>query len=132
MHYLDSEKEFYQSHYPVTPTLTPISGVDKLWELETDNNYLKYLYPKITRQISEFVEDECDKMEYEGSLMFDLFPDKVALQMMAAGISSDFQKENPDAYPDQPELLRNMIEVVLFHEVMYRRNRYRNHKRLYL
>ena len=132
MHYLDSEKEFYQSHYPVTPTLTPISGVDKLWELETDNNYLKYLYPKITRQISEFVENECDKMEYEGSLMFDLFPDKVALQMMASGIASDFQKENPDVYPDQPEPLRDMIEVVLFHEIMYRRNRYRNHKRLYL
>ena len=49
-------------------------------ELEADNSYLKYLYPKITRQISEFVEEECDKMEYEGSLMFDVFPDKIALQ----------------------------------------------------
>ena len=100
--------------------------------METDNSYLKYLYPKITRQISDFVENECDKMEYEGSLMFDLFPDKVALQMMAAGIATQFKKENPDVYPDQPELLRDMIEVVLFHEIMYRRNRYRNHKRLYL
>ena len=100
--------------------------------METDNTYLKYLYPKITRQISEFVEEECDKMEYEGSLMFDLFPDKTALQLMAAGITEEFKKKYPDAYPDEGTLLRDMIEVVLFHEIMYRRNRYRNHKRLYL
>ena len=132
MHYMDKNEELFRSHYPATPTMPPVSSIDKLWEMETDNSYLKYMYQKITRQISDFVENECDKMEYEGSLMFDLFPDKVALQMMAAGIATQFKKENPDVYPDQPELLRDMIEVVLFHEIMYRRNRYRNHKRLYL
>ena len=35
-------------------------------------------------------------------------------------------------YPEEGRLLRDMIEVVLYHEIMYRRNRYRNHKRLYL
>lgn len=124
------------SHYDereyFLPTYPPASGTVKLWEMETDNTYLKYLYPKITRQISEFVEEECDKMEYEGSLMFDLFPDKTALRIMSAGITEEFKKKYPDAYPDEGSLLRDMIEVVLFHEIMYRRNRYRNHKRLYL
>ena len=123
-HYDD--REFFLPSYP------PASGRVKLWELEADNTYLKYLYPKITRQISEFVEEECDKMEYEGSLMFDVFPDKVALQLMAAGITKEFTEKNPDAYPGERKLLRDMIEVVLFHAIMYRRNRYRNHKRLYL
>ena len=132
MHYYDEITKLHPSHSGASPTLSPISGVDKLWELETDNSYLKYLYPKITRQISEFVENECDKMEYEGRLMFDLFPDKTSLHLMAAGITQAFQKENPDAYPEQENYLRDMIEVVLFHEIMYRRNRYRNHKRLYL
>ena len=45
------------------PTYPPALGSQKLMELEADNSYLKYLYPKITRQISEFVEEECDKME---------------------------------------------------------------------
>lgn len=122
----------YDSWEYFLPTYPPASGTVKLWEMETDNTYLKYLYPKITRQISEFVEEECDKMEYEGSLMFDLFPDKTALQLMAAGITEEFKKKYPDAYPEEGTLLRDMIEVVLFHEIMYRRNRYRNHKRLYL
>ncbi len=124
------------SHYDdntfFLPGYPPAFGKEKLWELEADKSYLKYLYPKITREISEFVEEECDKMEYEGSLMFDAFPDKIALQLMAAGIAKEFTEKHPDTYPDESELLRDMIEVVLFHEIMYRRNRYRTHKRLYL
>ena len=62
----------FDNQTPYVPTYPPALGSQKLMELEADNSYLKYLYPKITRQISEFVEEECDKMEYEGSLMFDL------------------------------------------------------------
>ena len=68
----------FDNQTPYVPTYPPALGSQKLMELEADNSYLKYLYPKITRQISEFVEEECDKMEYEGSLMFDVFPDKIA------------------------------------------------------
>ena len=118
----------FDNQTPYVPTYPPALGSQKLMELEADNSYLKYLYPKITRQISEFVEEECDKMEYEGSLM----SDKIALQLMAAGIAGEFTKKYPDSYPEEGRLLRDMIEVVLYHEIMYRRNRYRNHKRLYL
>ncbi len=121
---------FFFDH-PAVPTLPPALGSAKLWELEEDNAYLKYLYPRITKQICGFVEEECDKMEYEGSLMFDVFPDKTALQIMAAGIMKDFKEKYPDNSREDNSL-RDMIEVVLFHEIMYRRNRYRNHKRLYL
>ena len=82
----------FDNQTPYVPTYPPALGSQKLMELEADNSYLKYLYPKITRQISEFVEEECDKMEYEGSLMFDVFPDKIALQLMAAGIAGEFTK----------------------------------------
>ena len=93
---------------------------------------MKELYPRRMKELLAYVEEECDKMEYEGSLMFDVFPDKIALQLMAAGIAGEFTKKYPDSYPEEGRLLRDMIEVVLYHEIMYRRNRYRNHKRLYL
>lgn len=128
---------------PAVPSMMPASGRAKLWEMEEDNAYLNYLYPQITRQIRNFVEEACDKLEYDGSLMFDAYPDKTSLQIMAGQIMNDFMKKYPDAYKkDFPQgeissdgyhkMLRDMIEIILFHEVMYRRNRYRNHKRLYL
>lgn len=141
---------------PSVPMMAPASGRAKLWEMEEDNAYLNYLYPQVTRQIREFTEETCDKLEYEGSLMFDVYPDKTTLRLMAGEILADFRKKYPDAYKTEPsnenapasgnntasensatennrdDMLRDMIEVVLFHEIMYRRNRYRNHKRLYL
>ncbi|MCH5264303.1 MAG: hypothetical protein J1F02_00275 [Lachnospiraceae bacterium] len=128
----DNPDFLFTFEQPAVPTLPPALGSAKLWEMEADNSYLKYLYPKIPQQISEFVEEQCDQMEYEGSMMFDVYPDKAYLQIMAAGILSDFRKKYPDTYPEEDNLLRDIIEVILFHEIMYRRNRYRNHKRLYL
>lgn len=120
----------YMSH-SILPPLPPISSVMKSWEMEEDNDYLKYLYPKVSKDISEFVEEECDKMEFEGSMMFDAYPDKTSLQILARQIFRLFRKKYPDAYPDQDDLLLDMIEVILFHEMIHRRNRYRNHQRLY-
>ena len=40
-------------------------------EYEKDMERMKELYPKEVKTILSYVEDECDKMEYEGSLMFD-------------------------------------------------------------
>lgn len=117
---------------PAVPSMAPASGRAKLWEMEEDNAYLNYLYPQISRQIREFVSDACDKLEYEGSIMFDTYPDKTTLQIMAEETMRDFKKKYPDAYSGDGKMLRDMIEVVLFHEIMYRRNRYRNHRRLYL
>lgn len=132
MNYYDNPDFLFSFEHAAMPTLAPAPGSTRLWEMEEDNSYLKYLYPQITRQISEFVEEQCDQMEYEGSLMFDVYPDKTALQITAAGIEQEFRKKYPDAYPEEETLLRDMIEVVYFHEIMYRRSRYRNHKRLYL
>lgn len=49
-------------------------------EYEKDMDRMKELYPKEVKTILEAVEDECDKMEYEGSLMFDEYPDRLMLE----------------------------------------------------
>ncbi len=68
-------------------------------EYARDLEKLKGMYPKEIRSIQEMVEDECDKMEYEGSLMFDEYPDRVMINQIvkriydsAAGSQPDIQK----------------------------------------
>ncbi|EOT28658.1 hypothetical protein C805_00179 [Eubacterium sp. 14-2] len=51
-------------------------------EYEKDMQKLKDLYPKEVKSIQALVEEECDKMEYEGSLMFDEYPDKLMLRQI--------------------------------------------------
>ena len=51
-------------------------------EYEKDMERMKELYPREVKSILEMVEDECDKMEYEGSLMFDEYPDRFMLEQI--------------------------------------------------
>ncbi|MCI8495871.1 MAG: hypothetical protein HFI74_09370 [Lachnospiraceae bacterium] len=65
-------------------------------EYARDLEKLKGMYPKEVRSIQELVEDECDKMEYEGSLMFDEYPDKVMLDRIIKRIYHSATGSQPD------------------------------------
>ena len=119
----DDNSLFFFDH-PLVPSLSPLLGATKLWEQESDYRYLNYLYPAIAREIMAKVEETCDQLEYEGSPMFDEYPDREFFRQKAREIYRSLDRDDP--------LLRDLVEVLLFHEIIYRRNRYRNRKRLYL
>ena len=60
-------------------------------EYEKDMERMKELYPKEVKTILSYVEDECDKMEYEGSLMFDEYPDRLMLEQWQSGSTAMWQ-----------------------------------------
>lgn len=121
---------FFYDH-PMVPGIPPVSGIGKLLEQDQDVSYLKYLYPSATKIAIPFIEEECDKLEYEGSPMFDVYPDKITFQQIAANVASQCMEKDSDILEKHP-FFRDLVEVLLYHEVLYRRNRYRNRKRLYL
>lgn len=41
-------------------------------EYERDMERMKELYPQEAKRIQKLVEEECDKLEYEGSMMFEI------------------------------------------------------------
>ena len=51
-----------------------------------DFAYMKSLYPETARRALPYVEDECDRMEYEGSMLYDEYPDKLQLHLMCGRI----------------------------------------------
>lgn len=55
-------------------------------EYERDMERMKRMYPQEVRTIQEYVEEECDKLEYEGSMMFDEYPDRLMLRRICASI----------------------------------------------
>ena len=62
----------------LTYPMTNVYQTEK--EYERDMERMKELYPEDVKQIQSLVEEECDKMEYEGSMMFDEYPDRVMLK----------------------------------------------------
>ena len=95
-------------------------------EYEDDILYLKRMYPGIAKEIAEFVEDECDKMEYAGSMMFDQYPDKVSVMKLVGDIY-DKVKYHDEKSP----YLKHLVQVMLCDEMHHRRCRYRRKRRYF-
>ena len=47
---------------------------------------MKTLYPNLAKELFPQIEQVCDQMEYEGSLMYDECPDPVTVRKLTAGI----------------------------------------------
>ena len=62
-------------------------------EYERDMERLKNMYPQDVRNVQRMVEEECDKMEYEGSMMFDESPDRLMLRQICDRIYQRLMEE---------------------------------------
>lgn len=109
-------------------------------EYEKDMERMKELYPREVKRILDMVEEECDKMEYEGSLMFDEYPDRMMLEQITERIAErmrsaeennmEASQRRDDMPPFRPPMghrddFRNLIGVLLNHEMYRRRCRHR-------
>lgn len=112
-----------------------------------DIEYMKTMYPDEVKRILPFVEDECDRMEYEGSMMYDEHPDMLSVRRMCSrvcdrireigmadmedGEQSDTEMEMQQRRSERGRNwnLREIVEVLLLHEMMRRRAEHRRQRR---
>ena len=94
--------------------------------MRRDLDYMKSIYPMAAKRLIPYVEEECDRMEYSGSMMYDEYPDQLSLLRKAkevwegARAGEDFGEKEP-AW----EQLQDLIGVLLLQEMMRRRKRNR-------
>lgn len=78
-------------------------------EYERDMERMKELYPEEAKRIQRLVEEECDKMEYEGSMMFDEYPDRVTLKVICDRI---YQLASQPQEQAEPQLQAEQAQPV--------------------
>ena len=59
---------------------------------ERDMEYMKSLYPDAAKRILPYIEEECDRLEYQCSMIYDEYPDRLQLQMMCKRICENVKK----------------------------------------
>ena len=132
---MDQKLPYYMA-YP-----TPLLYDDERRE-RMDFEYMKSMYPDAAKQLLPYIEDECDRVAYEGSVMFDEYPDKTGVEQIAARIYDKAKYlenffmpvyEEDEVFEaskhctscrGQDNWLKNLIQVVLLGEMNYRRQRY--------
>jgi len=153
---------------PMGVPMMPLYGYDNCDDADKDLDYMKQLYPPIAKKLLADIEDECDKLEYDGSCMFDEYPDRVYLGRIVDriytkyryleededvnaesisppkvcdnqdtksiksnqyGTDRNYRRDRFDSRRTRPRWLRDLIEVLLFNEILNRRRRYRSRRR---
>lgn len=109
----------YYMAYP-TPLLFDDERTDR-----RDFEYMKSMYPATAKRALPYVEEECDRMEYEGSMMYDEYPDKLQIHLMCGRIYDRMEKE--EEHPG--DWLRDLIAVMVYQEMYKRRSDHRKYRR---
>lgn len=100
-------------------------------EKERDQRRFKELYPTLARQIQPLVEDECDRMEYDGSFMFDEYPDQLQLRRVSRRIydkvdKKDYQDDLMMQETNGRNWMEDFVTMMLLNEMYQRRCRRRD------
>ena len=100
-----------------------------------DIRYIKSQYLPMSVEILGYVEEQCDMMEYDGSMMFDEFPDKTGIDRIVRAIYEKAKylenmyqpvmEENDEiqmtghctSCRGQESWLENLIRVILLNEM---------------
>ena len=93
-----------------------------------DMEYLQQLYPLEVRRYQRRVAEILDRMDYEGSMIYDEYPDRFSLERLAKSIINILQQEEKAAAVENPTSdekwiwLQDLILVLLYNEVYKRRH----------
>ena len=129
MNFYDGQGSYFGAYQPY-PFYPYLPWAD---EKTRDKRRFQELYPSLARQIQPLVEEACDRMEYEGSLMFDEYPDKLLIRRMVRSI---YEKLDKGAYQDELAAQENTgknwteeyVAVLLLNEMYQRRCRRRERR----
>ncbi len=110
----------YYMAYPM-PLLYDDERVDR-----RDFEYMKSMYPDTARKLMPHVEAECDRMEYECSMIYDEYPDQLQIHLMCGRIYDKVKSmEESIEGAGQKGWLRELIQIMLFYELYQRRYHHR-------
>ena len=93
---MDAKMPYYMA-YPM-----PFSYDDERTE-RMDFEYMKSMYPETAKKILPYVEEECDRMEYENSMVYDQCPDKLQLRLMSRRVYDNVRKHERMFFGDEED-----------------------------
>ena len=92
-----------------------------------DLEYLQQLYPKEAKRILKKVMYHLEPIDYNGSFLYDEYPDQLMMYRVVAGILDEIKKEAETEgieWSKEKELwMQDMIKLVMYLEVFKRRCR---------
>lgn len=93
-----------------------------------DLEYLQQMYPAEAKRYQKLISNILDKLDYEGSMIYDEYPDKWQIYKLSRDILDRIKREEEQANPGQDtppekwEWVGDMVQILLFYEIYKRRH----------
>lgn len=93
-----------------------------------DLEYLQQMYPVEAKKYQKLIAGILDKIDYEGSMIYDEYPDRWQLYKLSGEILERIKREEIQADPqaqtseEKWKWLGDLIQILLFYEVYKRRH----------
>ncbi len=116
---------FFMTHPGYTGAGRAVSPIQEnvLYDME----YLQQTYPSAVRKIQRRVAEILDKVDYEGSMIYDEYPDRYCLQHLAKTMLQVLKNEEGETDAEAAEeekwsRMEDLIQVLLCNEIYKRRH----------
>lgn len=96
-----------------------------------DLEYIQQMYPSEAKRYQKIIASILDRMDYEGSMIYDEYPDRWQLYKLSMEITDRIKREDTKGQEQQVEdtmsaekmkWLADMIQILLFYEIYKRRH----------
>lgn len=114
-----------------------VNPLPEIWDedrmCKRDREYMQSIYPEIAKLLLPFIEKECERLEYDGSLIYDEYPDKLLLRLMCSRVYQQaeeaFDKRGMILDSQKQIWIRELLEVLVYQTLCDRRACWRANKR---
>lgn len=90
-----------------------------------DLEYLQEMYPKEARRYQQKIIRILDRFDFDGSVIYDAYPDRLTLYKMAQDIMAVIEKEDKDEGKEIDAVkkphITELVQILMIHEIYRRR-----------
>lgn len=92
-----------------------------------DLEYLQQMYPAEAKRYQKVIAETLDTIDYEGSMIYDEYPDKWQIYRLTQLIVDKIRKNDEEQRTDGDwERVTGFVQVLLFYEIYRKRHSNRN------
>ena len=91
-----------------------------------DLEYLQQMYPAQAKKYQKIIAETLDHIDYEGSMIYDEYPDKWRIYRLTQMIMDKINKSEDESSDMDPDRTVEFVQILLFYEIYRKRHTNRN------
>ena len=91
-----------------------------------DLEYLQQMYPSQAKKYQKMIAETLDHIDYEGSMIYDEYPDKWQIYRLTQMIVEKIRKSDEENADMDEDRLTEFVQILLFYEIYRKRHTNRN------